>query len=107
MIAPRSSVMSCAIAATKALAREAEALPSGPPLADAALIAAEERRENRARVTQTLEALNPRYAKALRMRLLEERSRQECAEDLGVSVPTFDVVFHRAVRAFRKKWLEP
>lgn len=91
----------------EALAREAETQPTGPPLAEAALIAEEERRSNRARVTRTLEALNPRYATALRLRLLEERSRQECAETLGVSVPTFDVVFHRAVRAFRKKWVAP
>jgi len=90
----------------EALAKEAEALPHGPPLPEAALIAAEERRLNRARVTRTLEAMNRRYATALRLRLLEELSRQECADALGVSVPTFDVVFHRAVRAFRKKWLE-
>ena len=53
-------------------------------------------------VGTTLSRLNPRYAQALRMRLLEERSREACAEALDVSVATFDVLFHRAAKAFRK-----
>ncbi len=58
--------------------------------------------ELRRQVEQSLGSLNARYAKALRMRLLEERSREECAEDLGVSVGNFDVILHRAAKAFRK-----
>ena len=53
-------------------------------------------------VGTTLGRINARYAQALRMRLLEERSREECAEALDVSVATFDVLFHRAAKAFRK-----
>ena len=50
----------------------------------------------------SMERLNPRYALVLRLRLLEERSRQECAEQLGISVNSFDVLLHRAAKAFRK-----
>jgi RNA polymerase sigma-70 factor (ECF subfamily) len=46
--------------------------------------------------------VNPRYAKVLRMRLIEERSREECAEILGVTVGNLDVLLHRACKAFRK-----
>lgn len=53
-------------------------------------------------VETSLGNLNARYAKALRMRLIEERSREECAEALGVTVGNFDVILHRAAKAFRK-----
>lgn len=53
-------------------------------------------------VETSLGNLNARYAKALRMRLIEERSREECAEELGVTVGNFDVILHRAAKAFRK-----
>jgi len=52
----------------------------------------------------SLSRLNPRYAKALRLRLLEDRSREECAEALGVKVATFDVLLHRASKAFRQEY---
>lgn len=89
-----------------ALTREAEAVPSGPPRADEALIAAQERRINRERIQQTLEAINPRYAEAIRLRLVQELPRAECAERLEVTLGTFDVLFFRAVRAFRKQWMD-
>ena len=54
------------------------------------------------RVRELLLAINPRYADAIRMRVLEERSREEAALALGVSVATFDVVLHRAMAALRK-----
>ncbi len=53
-------------------------------------------------VTEAMEQINPRYAQALRLRLLEDRSREDCAEVLGVTVGNFDVILHRATRAFRK-----
>lgn len=90
----------------EALAREAETHPSGPAPADEALIAAEERKRNRERIERTLAAVNPRYAEAIRLRLVEELPRQDCAARLGVTVGTFDVLFFRAVRAFRKVWLD-
>jgi RNA polymerase sigma-70 factor (ECF subfamily) len=56
----------------------------------------------RARVEAALARLNPRYATAIRLRVLEERSREEVAGTLGVSVATFDVVLHRAMTSLRK-----
>ena len=53
-------------------------------------------------VNLSLTKLNPRYAKVLRLRLIEGRSREECAEILQVTVGTPDVILHRAARAFRK-----
>jgi RNA polymerase sigma-70 factor (ECF subfamily) len=54
------------------------------------------------RVRDVLGRINPRYADAIRLRVLEERSREEAALSLGVSVATFDVVLHRAMAALRK-----
>ncbi len=56
----------------------------------------------RGRVEAALQTINPRYANAIRMRVLEERSREEVALALGVSVSTFDVVLHRALTALKK-----
>jgi RNA polymerase sigma-70 factor (ECF subfamily) len=56
----------------------------------------------RARVDAALARLNPRYAEAIRRRVLEERPRDEVAQALGVSVATFDVVLHRAMAALKK-----
>ena len=57
---------------------------------------------SRRRVEQLLDALNPRYAKAIRLRILEEKSREEAAAQLEISVATFDVVLHRAMGALKK-----
>jgi RNA polymerase sigma factor (sigma-70 family) len=54
------------------------------------------------RVRLLLGRINPRYAEAIRLRVLEERTREEAALSLGVSVATFDVVLHRAMAALRK-----
>ncbi len=56
----------------------------------------------RARVERVLGRINPRYSLAIRLRVLEERSREEAARELEVSVSTFDVVLHRAMAALRK-----
>lgn len=53
-------------------------------------------------VADGLAQLNERYALALRLRLIEERSREECAGVLDVTVGNFDVILHRACAAFRK-----
>lgn len=58
--------------------------------------------EARARLDEALETINQRYARAIRIRIVEERSREDAARTLGVSVPTFDVVLHRALAALRK-----
>lgn len=56
----------------------------------------------RAKVEAALKTLNPRYERAIRMRVLEERPREEVARELEVSVSTFDVVLHRALTALKK-----
>jgi len=58
--------------------------------------------ETRQQVHQSLAKLNPRYAKALRLRLLEDLDRDECAEQMEVTLGNFDVILHRACKAFRK-----
>jgi RNA polymerase sigma-70 factor (ECF subfamily) len=58
--------------------------------------------EARARVDQALSRINPRYAQAIRLRVLEERSREDVATTLGVSTSTFDVVLHRALTSLKK-----
>jgi len=55
-------------------------------------------------VQETMERLNPRYRRAIELRFLEDKSRQDCAEALEVKLGTFDVLILRALRAFRKEW---
>lgn len=57
----------------------------------------------RRRVIELVGRLHPRYAQALTLRVIEERSREECAAALEVSTATFDVVLHRAVAALKKE----
>jgi RNA polymerase sigma factor (sigma-70 family) len=54
------------------------------------------------RLDRALGQINSRYASAIRMRILEEKSREEAAAALGVTVPTLDVVLHRALKALKK-----
>jgi RNA polymerase sigma-70 factor (ECF subfamily) len=54
------------------------------------------------RVTLLLDAIHPRYALAIRVRVLEDQSRDAAAQALGVSAATFDVVLHRAMAALKK-----
>lgn len=77
------------------------------PEAAASLSVEQERRIAQGRIDATLGGLHPRYAQAIRLRLCDERSRGECAQLLGVTVETFDVLLFRAVRAFRKAYGEP
>jgi RNA polymerase sigma-70 factor (ECF subfamily) len=72
--------------------------------ADAQLIADEERRAHRARIDETLEQLADRYRAAIELRLIQEMSREECAQRLAITIGTFDVLLFRAVRAFRKQF---
>ena len=55
-----------------------------------------------AKLEDALGRINQRYAKAIRLRVLQEQSREQAAEALGVTVPTFDVVLHRALTALKK-----
>jgi RNA polymerase sigma factor (sigma-70 family) len=69
---------------------------------DAAALEAHDLGVARARVASLLGRLHPRYAQAIRLRVLEERPRAEAAAELGVTVATFDVVLHRAMASLRK-----
>jgi len=70
---------------------------------DAATSEAEDLSRARQRVTEIVGRIHPRYAKALTLRILEERPREECAAALEVTAATFDVVLHRAVAALKKE----
>ena len=58
--------------------------------------------ELQGQVAISLSRLNERYAQALRLRLLEDLDREECATRMGVTVGNFDVILHRASKAFRQ-----
>ena len=53
-------------------------------------------------VAKSLSFLNERYAEALRLRFIEDKDREACAASMGVTVGNFDVILHRAAKAFRK-----
>ena len=53
-------------------------------------------------VEKSLSLVNPRYAEILRMRLIDEIPREDCAATLGITVGNLDVLVHRAAKAFRK-----
>ena len=61
-----------------------------------------DREEAKDKLDRALGTINQRYASAIRLRVLQEKSREEAAEALGVTVPTFDVVLHRALTALKK-----
>lgn len=78
---------------------QVEPLPAAPPpRPDREVEQAEAARD----VALSLSQLNPRYAKVLRWRLLEGRSREECADALDITTNNLDVLFHRACKAFKK-----
>lgn len=82
-------------------------MTTGPEAgADVQLMAEEERRQSRARIDATLVLLSERYRDAIRLRLVEELPREECARLMGITVGNFDVLLFRAVRAFRKQFGE-
>jgi RNA polymerase sigma factor (sigma-70 family) len=76
------------------------------PDVESQLSARGEERAVGGRIQAVLGKLNPRYREALKLRILEERSREQCAAALSVTVPTFDVLLLRALRSFRKAWQE-
>jgi len=83
------------------VAREVDATQTVTPV-DQKLSERRERQAARARVEEALSRIHPRYARAIRLRVLEERSREEVARELEVSPATFDVVLHRAMQSLRK-----
>ena len=53
-------------------------------------------------IEQCLAAINPRYAAAIRLRCIERCSRADSAAKMAVSIGTFDVLFFRACKSFRR-----
>ena len=72
--------------------------------ADVRMMAAQERNINRERIAETLGQLSERYRRAIQLRLIDELPREECAEQMNITVNNFDVVLFRAVRSFRKRF---
>lgn len=83
------------------LEREADAAQNATPV-DERLAQHRDRQAARARVEAALSRIHPRYARAIQLRVLEERPREEVAQLLDVTPATFDVVLHRAMNAMRK-----
>jgi RNA polymerase sigma-70 factor (ECF subfamily) len=91
---------------TEALARELEAAESATPM-DQRLSERRERQAARARVEEALSRIHPRYAEAIRLRVLEEQPRDVAARALGVTPATLDVIVYRAMQAMRRVLLVP
>jgi RNA polymerase sigma factor (sigma-70 family) len=83
------------------VAREVDATQTVTPV-DQKLGEHRDRQAARAKVEDALARIHPRYARAIRLRVLEERSREEAARTLEVTPATFDVVLHRAMQSLRK-----
>ena len=60
--------------------------------------------EARDLIDRSLDKINKRYAQALRLRLLQEKTREECANAMDISINNFDVLLHRACKAFRDNY---
>ncbi len=79
------------------------------PLADSSAPASSVERNRqlqdlRERIGRVFDGLRPRYRRAIELRFFEERTREECAQELEVKLGTFDVVLLRALKAFRVAW---
>jgi RNA polymerase sigma-70 factor, ECF subfamily len=62
--------------------------------------------ELRVKIREALGDLNERYRTAIEMRLARKLTREQCAQELGVSMETFDVLFFRACKSFRERYIK-
>jgi RNA polymerase sigma-70 factor (ECF subfamily) len=83
------------------MAQEVEEADDATPV-DQVLSNHRDRQAARRRVEEALARIHPRYAQAIRLRVLEDQPREQAAQALGVTASTFDVVLHRAMQALRK-----
>ncbi len=81
--------------------------PPGSASLEADALLAEERRIARARLDRALSTLRPRYRRVIELRVIEERSREDAARELDVSLGTLDVLLHRALAALRAALTDP
>ena len=58
------------------------------------------------RIQDVLGLINERYRTAIDLRLKRRLTREECARTLEVTVETFDVIFFRACKSFREKYIK-
>jgi RNA polymerase sigma factor (sigma-70 family) len=83
------------------LAREVDAAQTSTPV-EQQISDQRDREAAKKKVEDALGKINPRYAKAIRLRVLEEKPRDEVAAELGVTPSTFDVLLHRAIASLKK-----
>jgi RNA polymerase sigma-70 factor (ECF subfamily) len=83
------------------LQREVDRADTETPL-DVAVGAERDLRAAKLKMDAALGQINERYRRAIVLRVLEERPRDEVAKELGVSAATFDVVLHRAMQALKR-----
>jgi RNA polymerase sigma factor (sigma-70 family) len=81
--------------------RELDAAATTTPI-DQSLADRRDRDAARRRVEAGLAQIHPRYARAIRLRILDEQPREDVAAALEVTPATFDVLLHRAIAALRK-----
>jgi RNA polymerase sigma-70 factor (ECF subfamily) len=81
--------------------RELDAAATTTPL-DHALAERRDRDASKQKVDEALGRIHSRYAQAIRLRILEERPREDVARMLEVTPATFDVLLHRAIAALKK-----
>lgn len=85
--------------------REVDASATSTPLDDR-VSNARDQDVVKKKLHEALASIHPRYAEAIRLRVLEELPREEVAARLGASPATFDVLLHRATAALKKALLE-
>ncbi|NVB40037.1 RNA polymerase sigma factor [Pseudenhygromyxa sp. WMMC2535] len=56
----------------------------------------------RERIDACMAEVNPRYQKVLQLRIIDKRSREDAAAQMGVTIGTLDVLLFRACKSFRK-----
>jgi RNA polymerase sigma-70 factor (ECF subfamily) len=83
------------------LAREVDAAQTTTPV-EQQISDQRDREAARKKVEEALGQINPRYARAIRLRILDEKPREEVAAELGVTASTFDVLLHRAIASLKK-----
>jgi RNA polymerase sigma-70 factor (ECF subfamily) len=83
------------------VARELDASQTSTPV-DQQVSDRRDREAARKKLEAALERIHSRYARAIRLRVLEERPREEVAQMLSVTPSTFDVLLHRAIGALKK-----
>lgn len=84
------------------VARELDETAVATPL-DQRLAAHRDAEAARAKLEAALSGLNPRYAKVIRLRILDEVSREDAARLLSVTEGTLDVLLHRALTSLKRE----